>query len=127
MSSKSKAKINDAIKAIATNTSSTLVKKNKAVKKPIIEEEDIIIDESGFNTSFDIGKKKGDVTYKKLQLHEQILHRPDTYIGSCKNIASTDPIYVKVSDRIKEKNITYPEGLVRLFIEAVSNLGYCLK
>jgi hypothetical protein len=40
MSSKSKAKINDAIKAIATNTSPTLVKKTKGVKKPIIEEED---------------------------------------------------------------------------------------
>lgn len=121
MSSKSKAKINDAIKAISTNTSSTLIKKTKSVKKPIIEDEEIPVDETGFNTSFDIGKKKGDITYKKMQLHEQILHRPDTYIGSCKNITSTEPIYVKVGDCIKEKTITYPEGLVRIFVEVVSN------
>ena len=120
----SKLKLSDAIKAISNNTSQTLVtSKKKTEKKPTVAiEEEIVLDEAKFNESFDVGKKKGDVTYKKLQLHEQILLRPDTYIGSCKNIPSSDPIYVKVGgDRIKEKNITYPEGLVRLFVEAVSN------
>lgn len=119
----SKLKLSDAIKAISNNTSQTLVKgKKKTEKKPVvIDDEEIILDDTKFNESFDVGKKKGDVTYKKLQLHEQILLRPDTYIGSCKNIPSSDPIYVKVGEHIKEKNITYPEGLVRLFVEAVSN------
>ncbi len=120
----SKLKLSDAIKAISNNTSQTLVKpKKKTEKKPavIIEDDDEKVDDTKFNESFDVGKKKGDVTYKKLQLHEQILLRPDTYIGSCKNIPSSDPIYVKVGEHIKEKNITYPEGLVRLFVEAVSN------
>ncbi len=117
-----KVKLTDAIKAISSNTSSNLVKtKKKSEKKPIVEDDDIVIDESGFNSSFDIGKKTGDVSYKRLQLHEQILLRPDTYIGSCKNIPSTDPIYVKVGDNIKERTITYPEGIVRLFVEIVSN------
>lgn len=118
----SKLKLSDAIKAISNNTSQTLVtSKKKSEKKPvavIIEDDE---HDTKFNESFDVGKKKGDVTYKKLQLHEQILLRPDTYIGSCKNIPSSDPIYVKVGEHIKEKNITYPEGLVRLFVEAVSN------
>ena len=122
----SKVKLTDAIKAISNNTSETLVKKpvtkKKNDKKPVVADEDeIVLDESKFNETFEVGKKKGDVTYKKLQLHEQILLRPDTYIGSCKNIPSSDLIYVKVGDKIKEKNITYPEGLVRLFVEAVSN------
>jgi DNA topoisomerase-2 len=119
----SKLKLSDAIKAISNNTSQTLVtSKKKTEKKPTVAiEEEIVLDEAKFNESFDVGKKKGDVTYKKLQLHEQILLRPDTYIGSCKNIPSSDPIYVKVGEHIKEKNITYPEGLVRLFVEAVSN------
>ncbi len=119
----SKVKLSDAIKAISNNTSQTLIKtKKKAEKKPVvIDDEEVVLDETKFNESFDVGKKKGDVTYKKLQLHEQILLRPDTYIGSCKNIPSSDPIYVKVGENIKEKNITYPEGLVRLFVEAVSN------
>ena len=121
----SKLKLSDAIKAISNNTSQTLVKaKKKTEKKPsavVIEDDDEKVDDTKFNESFDVGKKKGDVTYKKLQLHEQILLRPDTYIGSCKNIPSSDPIYVKVGEHIKEKNITYPEGLVRLFVEAVSN------
>lgn len=118
----SKLKLSDAIKAISNNTSQSLVKtKKKAEKKPVVIEEEVVLDETKFNESFDVGKKKGDVSYKKLQLHEQILLRPDTYIGSCKNIPSSDPIYVKVGERIKEKNITYPEGLVRLFVEAVSN------
>ena len=107
----SKLKLSDAIKAISNNTSQTLVKaKKKTEKKPavVIEDDNEQVDDSKFNESFDVGKKKGDVTYKKLQLHEQILLRPDTYIGSCKNIPSSDPIYVKVGEHIKEKNITYP-------------------
>jgi DNA topoisomerase-2 len=121
----SKVKLTDAIKAISNNTSQTLVKTSKTKKTEkktvVVDEDEIVLDETKFNETFEVGKKKGDVSYKKLQLHEQILLRPDTYIGSCKNIPSSDPIYVKVGDKIKEKNITYPEGLVRLFVEAVSN------
>ena len=121
----SKVKLTDAIKAISNNTSQTLVKTSKtkkSEKKPVVVDEDeIVLDETKFNETFEVGKKKGDVSYKKMELHSQILLRPDTYIGSCKNIPSTEPIYVKEGDIIKEKNITYPEGLVRIFVEVVSN------
>ncbi len=121
----SKTKLNDAIKAISTNsTSSLLVKKDKKGKKEkmiVVEESDDEVDDSQFNSSFEVGKKKGDVTYKKLELHQQILLRPDTYIGSCKNIPSTEPIYCFNEGKFKEKVVTFPEGLVRIFVEAVSN------
>ena len=121
----SKVKLTDAIKAISNNTSQTLVKTSKTKKtekKPVVVDEDeIVLDETIFNETFEVGKKKGDVSYKKMELHSQILLRPDTYIGSCKNIPSTEPIYVKEGSIIKEKNITYPEGLVRIFVEVVSN------
>ncbi len=121
----SKVKLTDAIKAISNNTSQTLVKTSKTKKTEkktaVLDEDEIVLDESKFNETFEVGKKKGDVSYKKMELHSQILLRPDTYIGSCKNIPSTEPIYVKEGGIIKEKNITYPEGLVRIFVEVVSN------
>jgi hypothetical protein len=122
--SKKVAKLNDAIKAISLGNESSLVKAKKETskknkKEAPAEEEDIKVDESHFDTSFDVGKRKGDINYKKLELHSQILLRPDTYIGSCKLVNET--VYVKVDNMIKEKDIKYPEGLIRIFIEVLSN------
>ena len=65
------------------------------------------------------------VQYEKLSLHEQILLRPDTYIGSVKRIPTSDPIYTfngdfKTGKMIKQIT-TFSDGLLRLFIEIVSN------
>jgi DNA topoisomerase-2 len=121
--SKKVAKLNDAIKAISLGNESSLVKgkkeTGKKTKKETLNEEDIKVDESQFDTSFDVGKRKGDINYKKLELHSQILLRPDTYIGSCKLVNET--VYVKTENMIKEKDIKYPEGLIRIFIEVLSN------
>jgi DNA topoisomerase II len=119
--SKKVSKLNEAIKAIHSGTSIVKGKKegNKKTSKKEVEEEDIKVDESQFDTSFEIGKKKGDINYKKLELHSQILLRPDTYIGSCKLM--NEQVYIKEDNIIKEKDIKYPEGLIRIFIEVLSN------
>ncbi len=120
-------KINDAIKAISSGNTASLVKDKKKDKKDdkkkiVIEvdgEEINVNDEKEFNSSFDVGKKKGEVSYKKLELQAQILLRPDTYIGSCKLLPET--VYVKDGSLIKEREIKYSEGLVRIFVEVLSN------
>lgn len=65
------------------------------------------------------------VQYEKLSLHDQILLRPDTYIGSVKRIPSSDPIYTFVGDfktgKMVKQTTTFADGLLRLFIEIVSN------
>ena len=69
-----------------------------------------------------MNKRKDDLKYQRLQLHEQILLRPDTYIGSVKTSITTDPVYaVAESKKIVKQNIDFNEGLVRLFIEVLSN------
>lgn len=121
--SKKVSKLNDAIKAISLGNESSLVKGKKEIvkktkKEPLLEEE-INIDESQFLTSFGVEKRTTELKYQKLQLHDQILLRPDTYIGSCKLLS--EKLFVMVDNTIKEKEIVYPEGLIRLFIEALSN------
>lgn len=121
--SKKVSKLNDAIKAISLGNESSLVKGKKEVvkktKKVVEDEEEIKVDESGFDTQFDVEKRTTELKYKKLELHDQILLRPDTYIGSCKLLS--EKLFVKEGNMIKEKEINYPEGLVRLFVEAISN------
>lgn len=41
--------------------------------------------------------RKDDLVYEKLSLHEQILLRPDTYIGSVKGVLSSDPVWSLVT------------------------------
>lgn len=65
------------------------------------------------------------VQYEKLSLHEQILLRPDTYIGSVKRSATSDPIYTFNGDfktgKMVKQITTISDGFLRLFIEVVSN------
>ena len=65
------------------------------------------------------------VQYEKLSLHEQILLRPDTYIGSVKRIPTSDPIYTFNGDfktgKMVKQITSFSDGLLRIFIEAVSN------
>ena len=120
-------KISKAVNAIATNQESSLkVQKKKTQKKEEakldIEDDDTQDEKIDFDESFKINKKKDDtLTYKKLQLHDQILKRPDTYIGSVKNLKSHEPIFVMKDGKIVKSTPTYPDGLIRIFIEVVSN------
>jgi len=66
------------------------------------------------------------VQYEKLSLHDQILLRPDTYVGSMRNAATSEPVYTFVGSsfadgKIQKETIMFPDGLLRIFIEAVSN------
>lgn len=66
------------------------------------------------------------VQYEKLSLHDQILLRPDTYVGSMKNSATQEPVYTFVGSsfadgKIQKETIIFPDGLLRIFMEIVSN------
>jgi DNA topoisomerase II len=59
------------------------------------------------------------VEYKKLSLHEQILLRPDTYVGSVDLLNGKE--WIKKDGVVKQSLISYPECLVQIFSEVVSN------
>jgi DNA gyrase/topoisomerase IV subunit B len=71
--------------------------------------------------SRDIEYKTGEVGYSKLDQRSHILHRPDTYIGSVDRIKSSGKIWVKGKDRFECKEVYMTEGLLRVFMEIVSN------
>ena len=119
-------KLSSAVNAIASGKNALETKSKKQTKKS--DSETIEFNEfddkelsSDFNSSFKVTKKTNDVEYKKLELHQQILLRPDTYIGSTKNIQSLEPIFVFDDGKIKKKSVFFPEGLIRIFVEIVSN------
>jgi len=62
-----------------------------------------------------------ELEYKKLELRDQILLRPDTYIGSVKKNKSLEPIWIFRNKKIIQDNVSYTEGFIRLFIEVISN------
>ena len=58
--------------------------------------------------------------FSKMNPREHILHRPDTYIGSTRSKLVED--YVADSEfKITKKNIEYPPGILRIYVEALSN------
>lgn len=72
-------------------------------------------------TSVEVKQRTEELTFKKLELKQQILLRPDTYIGSVKKVKSIDPIWVLQKNKIVQRTVAYTEGYIRLFIEVVSN------
>jgi DNA topoisomerase-2 len=62
--------------------------------------------------------------YKELELHDHVLHRPDTYVGSVRNTRSTEFIGL-IDDHkdieIVQKEIEYIPAILRIFIEILSN------
>jgi DNA topoisomerase II len=60
-----------------------------------------------------------DVVYQKKTLHEQILLRPDTYIGSIREKEYIDNIFT--DGKIIEQSISINPALLRLYIEVISN------
>jgi len=59
--------------------------------------------------------------YKKLLHHDQILLRPETYIGSVNHIHSSEPVWLLKEKRIQLSEATFSEGLLQIFIEILSN------
>lgn len=57
--------------------------------------------------------------YEKLTQQEHVLKRPDMYIGNVH--PSEISTYVVKEDTIKKQNVTITEGLLRIFIEPLSN------
>lgn len=47
-----------------------------------------------------VTKKLNDLQIEKKSHHEQILHRPDTYIGGTETIISTDPVWTVVEHTV---------------------------
>ncbi len=118
-------KIKLAVDAIASNKTSIKKKDNENNNKDKEDLNTVNNDENinEFNSSFSVSQKSGDISYKKLELHSQILLRPDTYIGSVKNVQSIEPVYVinPETKKIVLETINFPEGLIRIFIEVISN------
>jgi DNA topoisomerase-2 len=105
---------------------------DKNEKSDIKEDKSFIEDKK--NTSLQSSEKRTkELNYKKLQLKEQILLRPDTYIGSTKRVKSDESLWVLENKENKEnkennkinkfiqKQVTFTEGFIRLFVEIVSN------
>jgi len=59
---------------------------------------------------------------KSMELKDQILHRPDTYIGTTMNKERTDYIYSDEEEKIISKNIIGNRGLERFIEEILSNV-----
>lgn len=57
--------------------------------------------------------------YQKKDLHQHILDRPDTYIGSTKIVCEEQ--YVFENDKIVKKVIEYNPGLIKIFDEILVN------
>jgi DNA topoisomerase-2 len=84
-------------------------------------------DESQYQSS-EIKEKK--IEYKteelgieRMSLHEQILHRPDTYVGTTRRIKSSGKIWVKLSgvEKFVRKEVEVTEAAIRTFMEIMSN------
>lgn len=118
-------KINKLTKAIDTinnvKTSEPVKKTEKKQKVKVQVDSDDMSDVETDFKSFNIQQTDKELTYKKLELHSQILLRPDTYIGSVKNVLSSDQIYIFDDNKIVKKQISYPDGFIRIFIEVISN------
>lgn len=65
--------------------------------------------------------KTGELEIRALGEREHALHRPDMYIGSVKRIKSSGRIWIMNGDRFRCREVHFTEGLLRVFMEAVSN------
>lgn len=96
--------------------------KDKSETKTTKDKEDkTFIEEKGSSPQSSVEKRTKELNYKKLQLREQILLRPDTYIGSTKRVKSDENLWVLQDNKFIQKQVTFTEGFIRLFVEIVSN------
>lgn len=78
-----------------------------------------------FNEDSDNEKEEiNDQTWEgqTMELRDQILHRPDTYIGITVNKERIDYIYSEEDEKIISKNIIGNKGLERFLEEILSNV-----
>jgi DNA topoisomerase II len=67
-------------------------------------------------------KKSIEDIYQKKDLHQHILDRPDTYIGSIKNVCDDQYVFVNGdSGQIQKKTIEYNPALIKIFDEILVN------
>ena len=59
------------------------------------------------------------LNYKELDLHNHVLLRPDTYVGSIRKESKTDYIYRH--ERFELAEFTHIPAISRIFVEALSN------
>lgn len=104
------------INKVKTANDNSKSKKRSPNKKSSSDSEDDL-QLNGFN----VQTSNKELTYEKLELHAQILLRPDTYIGSIKNVKSIDPVFIFDNNKIVKSQIAYPDGLIRIFVEVLSN------
>ena len=66
--------------------------------------------------------KKNVKGYTHLRLSEQILHRPDTYIGSVENVPVSDCwVLGNEQKAFEQRTVNINEGIIHLFNEILSN------
>jgi len=103
----------------AINKSSDPKKEKK--KKIVFDEEDEVENEKVNTKGFEIKQSNSKVEYQKLELHEQILKRPDTYVKSIRTMLDPEPVYIMNENKIIKKQISYPLVLIRIYVEVLSN------
>jgi DNA topoisomerase II len=69
---------------------------------------------------FKVNVKKDNLKVQKMQHHEHILKRPDTYIDGAEPIPMD--VYAMTDEgKIAKQNLNISAGLVRIFVEVLSN------
>eukprot|EP01059_Diplonema_ambulator_P029133 TRINITY_DN482_c0_g1_i1.p1 TRINITY_DN482_c0_g1~~TRINITY_DN482_c0_g1_i1.p1 ORF type:complete len:1405 (+),score=647.89 TRINITY_DN482_c0_g1_i1:43-4215(+) len=70
------------------------------------------------------GKKKPqeyDEAYEKLTLHEQVMHRPDTYVGSLEKTTEKMWVYNEENKEMELRTLTWVPALYKIFDEILVN------
>eukprot|EP01132_Coremiostelium_polycephalum_P007836 gene7836-9650_t len=83
---------------------------------PLSEEENIL---ESIAKSVRSGEKTLEQIYQKKELLDQILLRPDTYIGTIEK--SEDELWVWENDRMVRRKISYVPGIYKIFDEILVN------
>lgn len=94
--------------------------KTTETKEEIKEKKDLSFEDDD-EVPIKTEKRTKDLVFKKLQLKDQILLRPDTYIGSVKKVKTNEGFWVYNDNKFVQKSISYTEGFLRIFIEVISN------
>jgi len=68
-----------------------------------------------------MSKKNVEDTYQKLTLLEQILLRPDTYIGGIESYESCQWVYNSIEKKMEYRLIKYIPGIFKIFDEILVN------
>ncbi|CAH6418815.1 DNA topoisomerase 2 [uncultured virus] len=67
--------------------------------------------------------KRSENDIKRHTLHSHIYAKPDTYIGSVEKDVREEWILDYIEKKLKAAKVDLPEGMIRLFLEILSNAG----